>query len=326
MSNDQAGSPPESSPMSLEDRIGNIFDPKPQAPAPAPKAAPEAPEPTDQAQEPDVAASEDPSPDGEPESETAPQFEEVEWKGKRFEVPPELKEAVIHASDYTKKTQEIAEQRRLLEFEQKKQQSAVAERKFAESVKDEISTLAQIDQQIAQYRNINVAELSDRDLSLMQYQVSQLKERKAETERALDGKYREFQTLQQKAVEELMNEGRDMLRKNIPNFSPAVANEIAAQFKSEGYSDEEIASSMDPRMFKAMWKAAQYDKLQSQKSQTSQKVTQAKLIGKAASPRPMPQGVRDQLNFRKALERAGPKGSQNRQAIVKDRIARMFGG
>jgi len=324
-SSDQAAPSAES--PSLGDRIANIFGPEakqapPQPNKPEPQDA--APAATDETSGPDVAASEDAAPDGEP-SETAPQFEEVDWDGERFQVPPKLKEAISKASDYTKKTQEVAEQRRLLEYEQKKLQSSTAERKFAESVKDELSTLASIDQRLAQYRNVNVSELSDRDLSLMRLEVDRLKELKSDTERALDGKYREFNGAQQKALDDLMREGREIIRKNIPNFNEAVAKDIADTARSMGYSDEEIAGSLDPRFFKLAYEAAQFRKLQASRSATKAVIQQAKPIGKASPTNPMPSAVKDQLNYRKALERAGPRGSQARQNIAKDRIAAIFG-
>lgn len=314
--NEQAGSPESDSSLSVSDRIANAFL-GPEDP-PEQDTSPDSPGPDETSDVEAAASAEGDTPDA-----TAPTLEEVEWQGERYQVDAKLKEAIVQASDYTKKTQEVAEQRRLVEFEAKKLQTSTAERKFAESVKDELATLAQIDQQLAQYRNINIAELSDRDLTLMQYQVSQLKERKGDTERALDVKYREFNVAQQKALEDLMKEGREIIRKNIPNFNETVANDIAKQLKTEGYSDEQIASSMDPIVFKLAWKASQYDKLSAQKSQTAQKVAQAKPIGKVApATRPMDQAARDRIAYSKAM--ASAKTSTEKARIIQERLARTF--
>ena len=40
-----------------------------------------------------------------------PEFEEVEYEGKRYALPKELKDAILRQSDYTRKTQELAQQR-----------------------------------------------------------------------------------------------------------------------------------------------------------------------------------------------------------------------
>lgn len=314
--NEQAGSPELDSSPSLADRIADQFL-GPEAPVEQ-DTAPDSPGP-DEAVDAEAAASDE---GVEPEA-TAPDVEEVEWQGEKFQVPAKLKEAVIQASDYTKKTQELAEQRRLVEFEQKKVSTAEAERKFAESVRDEINTLAQIDQTLAQYRNVDISSLSDREIAMMQYTVGQLKERKEDTQRALDNKHRQFQTQQQKALEDLMKEGREIIRKNIPNFNETVANDIAKQLRSEGYSDEQIASSMDPIVFKLAWKAAQFDKLQSAKSQTAQKIAQAKPIGKTApSARPMDQAARERIAFTKAKNSA--KTSTERAAVIAKYLESRF--
>jgi hypothetical protein len=39
----------------------------------------------------------------------------------------------------------------------------------------------------------------------------------------------------------------------------------------------------------------------------------------------MPTDTRNYLNYRKALQKAGPPGSRQRQAIAKERIADIFG-
>ncbi|MDZ4830138.1 MAG: hypothetical protein SGJ09_08080 [Phycisphaerae bacterium] len=319
--NEQAAPAADSSPMSLEDRVANLFEES--APQPKEKADPETAEeldPTGEAADPDVPASEDDAPDG--ADPTGDGLVEAEYGGELFLVTPRLKEALIHASDYTKKTQEIAEQRRANAFEHKKLQAATAERKFADSVKTELETLAQIDQRLGQFKNVDVSSLEARDIALMQYQVNQLKEQKQDTERTLDGRYRDFQGSQQKAMDELMHDGREMIRKNIPNFNESVAREIAAQFKTEGYSDEEVSSSLDPRIFRLAYKAAQFDKLKSQRTQTTQTLQKAKPLGKAASPRPMDSAARDRIAFSKA--KGAAKTSAEKARVIEAYLAKQF--
>ena len=47
--------------------------------------------------------------------EAESEVEDVDWEGKKYAVPKELKDALMRQSDYTRKTQEIAETRRALE-------------------------------------------------------------------------------------------------------------------------------------------------------------------------------------------------------------------
>ena len=45
----------------------------------------------------------------------APAFERVNYEGTEYEVPTALKDALLRQSDYTRKTQEVSEQRKALE-------------------------------------------------------------------------------------------------------------------------------------------------------------------------------------------------------------------
>jgi hypothetical protein len=134
---EQAAAPSAADSPTLEQRAASIFGdaPKPQ-PKPQPQQVRQAVQPdeqTDQAPTPEDATNE--SPQG--EDSTAPSFEEVEYEGELYQVPPKLKEAIIRQSDYTKKTQEVAETRKLIEHQQSQlrvaQQQAAFERKSARS-------------------------------------------------------------------------------------------------------------------------------------------------------------------------------------------------
>ena len=56
-------------------------------------------------------------PDGQADAELEPGLAEVEIDGKTYKLPPELKDGFLRQADYTRKTQELAEQRRRMEAE-----------------------------------------------------------------------------------------------------------------------------------------------------------------------------------------------------------------
>src|SRR5690554_6404800 len=93
---------------SLEDRINSKFDLLPdQGDTELPETEDsELPEELDSADSEDVG--EAPSP-----------FEEIEFEGKAYRVPSELKNSLMTKADYTCKTQEIARNRENLELHQK---------------------------------------------------------------------------------------------------------------------------------------------------------------------------------------------------------------
>src|SRR5216683_4865345 len=67
---------------------------------------------------------------------------ELEWDGAKYQVPMKLKDAFMRNEDYTRKTQELAEQRKsvdqLREISQTKQMDAV----FSESVQPDMQRVA----------------------------------------------------------------------------------------------------------------------------------------------------------------------------------------
>jgi hypothetical protein len=307
---------------SLNDRIGAALmgDPKPQPKAPVQETAPEPEAPveaaTDEATETE-AASEAPA-------ETADEFVEVEYEGERWSVPKKLSKAIIQESDYTKKTQEVADQRKQVEYQAAQLKLAESERQFAETVRPELTTLMQLDQQLAQFKALDWNNLSTDEAFRYKLTHDQLKEQKAALESELGSKRARFDQEMQAAYREMLDKGIETLKRSIPNFGEGTAKEIVEYAERDGYTKDEVAQIIDPRYIKTLWKAAQYDRLQSQSKATASTLQKVAPIGKAAPSNPMSPQTKDYLNYRKTIQKL-PKGSQQHQAVVKDRIASIFG-
>ena len=87
-----------------------------------------------------------------PEADDADDSEEIEYEGEKYKVPKSLKDAFLRQSDYTRKTQEVAEQRK--EFERQRdqfQQQAAMQRQHIE----DFSQLHTIDAQIERFKNVD---------------------------------------------------------------------------------------------------------------------------------------------------------------------------
>ena len=88
--------------------------------------------------------------DGEAEEgaeDTAPEFVSVEYDGTEYEVPPQLKAALMRQSDYTKKPQTLAEQRNQVEAQAAaiKQQSELQQQSL-----DDVAQIKAIEKSIEQ--------------------------------------------------------------------------------------------------------------------------------------------------------------------------------
>ena len=63
--------------------------------------------------------------------------------------------------------------------------------------------------------------------------------------------------------------------KRIPNFNAETKKDLVKSARDLGFQDYEIAEVDDPRVYQALWKAAQWDKLQSSKANVVKKVAEA---------------------------------------------------
>src|SRR5882724_5619126 len=66
---------------------------------------------------------------------------ELEWDGEKFQVPAKLKDAFMRNDDYTRKTQDLAEQRRTVDHVRELATQAQADRAFGESISAESQEL-----------------------------------------------------------------------------------------------------------------------------------------------------------------------------------------
>ena len=77
---------------------------------------------------------------------------DIEINGKVYRAPPEFKDGVMQKADYTRKTMELADQRRLFQAEQEMGQVQAA---FQKSAEPELTKLAALDSQISQFKSLD---------------------------------------------------------------------------------------------------------------------------------------------------------------------------
>lgn len=295
------GEQPETESLSIEERLAAQFEPEqPEAEAP----------PEQQEQTEEVAA----------DSEAQPEFQEIEYEGKTYQVPPELKDALLRQSDYTKKTTEVSERQRALEQKELQLKSVESERKFHEAVKGDINQIQKIEFQIEQWKSVDVTGMSAEELWKISRQVEQLKEQRAQLSNGINGKWQNYQQEQNALLQEVRAKAEDAVSKSIKGWGPEVRKALTDYGIAEGYTNEELSQlSFDARIVKTMWKAHQFDKLQAQQIQG--KVKSAPTV-KPGSSNPMPQAVKDQFAYKKQI--ASAKTSSQKAAVIQKRLESLF--
>lgn len=207
-------------------------------------------------------------------------YEDVEYEGNAYKLPKELKEALLRQSDYTKKTQEVAETRRLVEAQQeavKAQEMAFrAEVAFQQTSMQDIAEIQAAQNIVKQYEAVDWQSLSDSDPVKAQslwFQYQQQKDKITSLQQGLQAKHQQFQQQQQQHLAAQMQKGLEALKKDIPNWSPETAKEIReAGMKYYGFQSAELANVYDPRFVKVLADAAAYRKLQAAKPDLNKRV------------------------------------------------------
>ena len=228
----------------MDDTANNLAETPELAQSDAPVA-----QPTEQ---PETDQSSDDAPDLDTQG-TDPEFEEVEYEGKRYALPKELKDAILRQSDYTRKTQELAQQR---------EQSAAeiaAEKARIEADRANFQAAARLvalDDRLQQFANVDWQAFSQSDPVAAQqqfFQYQQLKDARGglvaqiqqhESQRALQ---------EREAIARAMQQANEVLGREIKGWSPEVAKELRAVAKSLGADDKSVDSIREPWIVKALY-------------------------------------------------------------------------
>ena len=199
----------------------------------------------------------------------------------------ELMQGYQLGADYTKKTQELAENRKAVEAEAK----AIQE---AKQVRD---TYAQRLQAIEQF--LTQGQDSSEDLAYMKendpigyaVKVAELTEKKEQLAQVRAEQQRlaqQQQAEQQQEMAQRVQQEAQKLSQVLPEFSDPtkgeqIRNEIRNYGKSVGFTDNELSQVYDSRHVLMLHKAMMYDKLQKSKPAVNKKVAQAPKMVKSGT-------------------------------------------
>lgn len=285
----------ESQPLSVEERMmANLEIPDE-----------EEQQPEETKEEATVEAPEEASENGEAETEEEPEIaaEVINIDGEEYEVPAPLKDAFMRQQDYTKKTSELAAQRRALDEQiQLTQQQA----QFQQQFNEQIGIISTIDAQIKQYEGVDWASLQEND----PLQFVALKEKFRDLKDARNYYTNDLNQRQQKQALEsqqhyakLKEQGLRDLQNSIKGWGEERAREIKSfGVETYGFQESELASIIDPRMVKVLHDAYLYRKGAS--------VSAKKVIGKPQIGKPkatVSQVKENTVKIRQALKKTGDK-------------------
>jgi len=256
--------------------------------------------------------------DGEQEE---PQKYRVKAAGEDKEVTlDELIKSYQLGTDYTKKSQAVAEERKAVEAERHAVQEAKALR---DQYAQQLGIIEQMLNQPQQAEDLDYLKETDpigyavkvAELSQKEKQLAQVR-----AQREMISQQQEYDRQQQ--MKQMIAAESEKLVAVLPEFADpskgeVIRKDIRTYGKQMGFSDEELANVFDSRAVLTLYKAMQYDKLQSAKPGITKKVSEAPKAIKPGVSKPKDSNSEE---IRKLKSRAKSSGSIRDAANVFERF------
>lgn len=251
----------------------------------------------------------------EPEEEPATTYR-VRVGKEEVDVPlDELLKGYSRTADYTKKTQEVAEARKMVESDRQRIQEASRLRdQYAErlgvieqmlSQTDRAEDLSALKENDPIGYAVRVAEQSEREKQLTAVRAE--RQKLAQSQQAEQG---------ERLKAHLATEAAK-LREAIPDLSDDIKSEVVKRdirdfAKSIGFSDQELTQVYDSRAVLTLYKAMQYDKLVKGKTDATKKVSQAPRMLRPGTSTPEARETENMKKMQQQLKKSGKKGDAAR--------------
>ena len=231
--------------------------------------------------------------DREPEGESEePEIEYLELVVNGEQVKKskaEVLELAQKGEDYTRKTQQLAEERRVV---QAQMQAAQQQLQMQSAVANLVAEAKAVEGQLAQYRDIDWNALVESD----PVQAMKLDRQHRELQAYYQGKVndiqqtaKQVQSQQDQMKQETLTRERQALIQSVPDWSDkakfeADSADIRGFLANSGFNADEIGSLVDHRHVVVARKAMLYDKLMAGKPAVAKKVAEAPKPVKSTAP------------------------------------------
>lgn len=224
---------------------------------------PEAPEAEEREVEPNAEPleAEADEPEGD-EAEAIEEEEELDIDGNPLKLPKSVAEKIkarmMMQADYTKKTQEVAEQRR--EYEAQRQ-AFEAEQQTRQALFKEEAQLLTVRERLQQYQGVNwqqIAAQNPQQAVALQAEYTQLRDYESRLSGHVEGRKAELASMREQETAIALQKALDVLNKPDPVFGwdgrfDAEKREKLTAFGLElGFTNEELENTNHPNMIKTL--------------------------------------------------------------------------
>lgn len=256
--------------------------------------------------------------EGSEEVESQEEVAEVEYEGARYQVPKALEKAILQEADYTRKTQEVANQRKALEQSQSTVSLAMMEQEFHQSVAGEVHNLKVLDNYIEALKGRDFTGMNAEEGMQHWMTIQRAQDERSKLSNQIESKHGEFKDRFQSQLNEAKAKAHDALSKSISGYTPESFKKAREYGLKKGFSEQVLDSiEAQPAAAEMVYKSMLYDQLQANKT-SSVKRLDAPVV-KPGSSKPMPQEVKNKLAFRKAMNAATT--SQQKAKLIEQHMA-----
>ena len=194
---------------------------------------------------------------------------EIEFEGNHFKVPVELKklhDGYLRQEDYTRKTQETAEMRRVVELRDQQQQAQQALQQAAQPYLEQLMLL---NNQISQYAKVDWNQLSAQDgMEANRHWIAyqSLKDKKQGLEHEMQGVATQHLNKLRDTAERLKGENSKILSEKVKGWNTERDQKVRDfAVNNYGFSKTEVEQVLDARILRMMNDAHEWQALQAAK-------------------------------------------------------------
>ena len=173
---------------------------------------------------------------------------DVEYDGKSYKLPRELKDALLRQADYTRKTMDVAEQRKAIEAER---QQLEAFQGLATEEMDLAVRYQMTQTQMQQLLDTNLDDLTQEEINSLRLNFNDLERQANQTALALQQAVGKRQQLHSQQFTQAREAAFAEASKRIPNFNER-RETLENLARSMGANDEVVASLADPMVYEVL--------------------------------------------------------------------------
>ena len=253
-------------------------------------------------------------------------LEEVEFEGKQYQVPVEIKRGLLREADYTRKTQEVASERKQVHAERAQLQQMLP---VIEQLAPQLGQLSALDGQIAslQQQLSHDLRINDpvqygliaNDLMMARQNRDQFVQHIGNVRGQLVQAFNAHQT---QAAQARMQREMPILQAAVKDFTPEVhGKQVADYLKKSGLPDEALSYlDTSPAALALAWKAREYDRIQADKTTAQKRVEKLPPVAKPGQRVSSAQADTDFNKLREANRKAGGKDPNLRRAVLRQQL------